>query len=91
MKKLFSALLAGHLALLLAVPAFADAALPPHYAQRYFFMGGIKVLVAVVVGVVIVAVGIIVVVVRDRQRQITAEQQARAAEMDRKSDDNIEQ
>ena len=68
MKRLFSAVLAAWLALLLAVPAFADAAVPSGlFNGRPFFMGGVKILVAVVAAVVIVA--IIVVAVRYRQDQ----------------------
>ena len=82
MKKLFSAGLAGCLALLLAVPAYADAAIPSGpFNGRLFFMGGVKMLVAVVVAVVIVAVAIIVVAVRSRQEQ-TAETKARSASPD---------
>jgi uncharacterized membrane protein YhaH (DUF805 family) len=69
-KRLFSAVLTAWLALLLAVPAFADAAVPSGlFNGRPFFMGGVKMLVAVVVAVVIVAVAIIVVAVRYRQDQ----------------------
>ena len=82
MKNLFSAVLSGWLALLLAVPAFADAAVPSGlFNGRPFFMGGVKMLVAVVIAVVIVAVAIIVVAVRYRQEQ-AAEMKTRSVSPD---------
>ena len=83
MKNLFSAVLSGWLALLLAVPAFADAAVPNGlFNGRPFFMGGVKMLVAIVVAVLIVAVAIIVVAVRYRQEQ-AAETKTRSASTDK--------
>ena len=82
MKRLFSAVLTAWLALLLAVPAFADAAVPSGlFNGRPFFMGGVKMLVAVVVAVVIVAVAIIVVAVRCRHEQ-AAEMKTRSVSPD---------
>ena len=82
MKRLFSAVLTAWLALLLAVPAFADAAVPSGlFNGRPCFMCGVKMLVAVVVAVVIVAVAIIVVAVRYRQEQ-AAEMKTRSVSPD---------
>ena len=82
MKKFLSAVLSALSLLALAVPAFADAALPPyHYYRRGFVMARSWV-IAILIGVVIVAVAIIVMAIRYRREQNArdaAEAAARAA------------
>ena len=68
MKKLCSAVLSVLALMALAVPAFADAALPPYYYRRSFVFAG-QWLIAILIGIAIVAVAIIVMAIRYRREQ----------------------
>ena len=83
MKKLWSAALSVLAVLALAVPAFADAALPPYYYRRnYGFAVAGKWVAAILIGIVIVAIAIIVMAIkykREKNAEEAAEAAARAA------------
>ena len=81
MKKLWSALLSVLAVMALAVPAFADAALPPYYYRRSYAVAG-KWVAAILIGIVIVAIAIIVMAIkykREKNAEEAAEAAARAA------------
>ena len=79
MKKLWSAVLSLLAALALAVPAYADAALPPYYYRRnYGFAVAGKWVAAILIGIVIVAAAIIVMAIKYRREQNAADAAAAA-------------
>ena len=78
MKKLFSAVFSALMLLLLAAPAYADAALPRRYYYRSYIDS--KWIIAIAVAVVIVAAGIVIAALRYRKQQLAAEQAKFAAE-----------
>lgn len=79
MKKLWSAVLAVFAAMALAVPAFADAALPPYYYPRRSLNAAAGWVISILIALVLVAVAIIILAVKYKREQDAAEQAARAA------------